>query len=73
MLVAVAAGTLAVVALAETLSNVQTTRIHGRYDSCQLLKGVALQAAGPEHRAAVLLYIASTPLRDCNHYAHEAK
>lgn len=56
-----------------TVKASESDRIGARRDTCELIVGLARAAAGTSAKAerAANAYIARTPLRDCNAYAHQ--
>lgn len=71
LILALSGLTIAVFNINAKADSIQTSRIDSRRDNCNLLKGLALSAAGATGQKATEVYIKKTPLVDCEKYSHE--
>lgn len=71
LILALSGLTIAVFNINAKADSIQTSRVDSRKDNCNLLKGLALSAAGATGQKATEAYIKKTPLVDCEKYSHE--
>jgi hypothetical protein len=68
-LAAIVALIVSLTTISGRIDNLATARIHARYDSCNLLRGVVLVSAGVKRHRQAIRFLALTGLGNCVTYS----